>query len=55
MSDQSMKDAARAVGLFYDELVENQSFTGSLLEQIVAQAAPVITSYVLYGHTTIGN
>lgn len=50
-----MKDAAKAVGAFYDELIENQSFTGRLLEEIVAQAAPIITSYVLYGHTTVGN
>jgi hypothetical protein len=50
-----MKDAAKAIGAFYDELLNNQSFTGALLEQIVSQAAPVITSYVLYGHSTIAN
>lgn len=55
MTDQSMTDAAKAIGAFYDELVEKGGFTGRLLEEIVAQAAPVITSYVLYGHTTIGN
>ena len=55
MSDQSMMDAAKAIGLFYDELIEKAGFNGRLLEEIVAAAAPVITSYVLYGHTTIGN
>ena len=52
MGDQSMKDAAKAVAAFYDELLTNQNFTGALLERIVSQAAPIITSYVLYGHTS---
>lgn len=50
-----MKDAAKAVAAFYDELIGEHGFTGALLEQIVSQAAPIITSYVLYGHTTVGN
>ena len=54
MSNESMKDAARCVVAFHDELME-QGFNGTQLDRIVAQAAPVITSYVLYGHTTIGN